>query len=47
LFPAPFVHADLTAATALSAADEQRAAAMVKIGLAKRQGLMDAQTGAP
>jgi hypothetical protein len=47
LLPRPHVHADFAAAAALAAADEQRAAAMVEVGLAKRQRFCDPQPGAP
>src|SRR4051794_11973415 len=42
----PLVHPHLAAATALAAAHEQRAAS-VQIGLAEREGLVDAQPRAP
>jgi hypothetical protein len=42
LGPAPGVHADLASAAALAAADEQRAAALVKIGLGERERFLDA-----
>ena len=41
------VHADFAAPAALAAPDEQRAAAMVEVGLAERERLVDAQAGAP
>ena len=41
------VHADLAAASALAAADEQRAAALIEIGLGERERLVDAQPGSP
>jgi hypothetical protein len=46
LSPAPGVHADLASAAALAAADDQRAAALVKIGL-ERERFLDAQPGSP
>jgi hypothetical protein len=39
--PAPVVHADLAPAPALAAADQQRAAALVEIGLGKRERFLD------
>ena len=45
--PAPGVHADLAPAAALAAPDEQRAAALVKIGLGERERFVDAQPCAP
>jgi hypothetical protein len=47
LLPAPLVHADLSAASALAAPDEQRAASAVEVGLAQRQRLLDAQPRPP
>jgi len=47
LSPAPGVHADLASAAALAAADEQRAAALVKISLGERERFLDAQPGSP
>jgi hypothetical protein len=47
LFPGPVVHADLAAPAALAAADEQRSAARVEVGLGERERLVDAQAGAP
>src|SRR5829696_7526477 len=47
LLPGPVVHADLTAAAALAAPHQQRAAARVQVGLGERERLADAQTGAP
>ena len=41
------VHADLAAASALAAAHEQRAAALIEIGLGERERLVDAQPGPP
>jgi hypothetical protein len=38
---------DLASAAALAAADEQRAAALVKIGLGERECFLDAQPGSP
>jgi hypothetical protein len=38
----PGVHADLASAAALAAPDEQRAAALVKIGLGERERFLDA-----
>jgi hypothetical protein len=45
--PAPVVHADFAAASALAAADEQRAAALIEIGLGERERFVDAQPGSP
>ena len=47
LLPAPRVHADLAAASALAAPDEQRAPAVIKVGFGKRKRLLDAQPSAP
>jgi hypothetical protein len=47
LLPAPLVHANLAAPTALAAPNKQRAASAVQVGLAKRQRLLDAQPGPP
>jgi hypothetical protein len=47
LFPGPVVHADLAPATALPAAHEQRAAPRSEVGLAEREGFVDAQAGSP
>jgi hypothetical protein len=47
LFPAPGVHADLPAATALAVANEQRAAPGVEVAFAERQRLRDSQAAAP
>src|SRR3954452_24531065 len=44
--PGPVVHADLAAATALAAADEQRAAPRIELRLAEGEGLMDPQARA-
>ena len=40
LLPAPVVHADLSAPAALAAADQQRAAARVEVGLGERERLV-------
>ena len=47
LLPAPGVHADLAAPTALAVAHEQRAAPWVEVAFAQRQRLGDAQAAAP
>ena len=47
LLPGPVVHADLAAAAALAAPDQQRAAARIEVGLGERERLVDAQPGAP
>jgi hypothetical protein len=47
LGPAPRVHADLAAASALAAPHEHGAAALIEIGLGKRERLVDAQPCAP
>ena len=39
--PPPVVHADLASASALAAADEQRAASLVEIGLGERERFLD------
>src|SRR5512144_1138590 len=43
LGPSPRVHADLAAAPTLATPDEQRATALIEIGLSERQRLADAQ----
>ena len=45
--PPPIVHADLASASALAAADEQRATSVVEVGLGEGERLLDAQTGSP
>src|SRR5688572_676543 len=45
--PGPVVHADLTAAAALAAPHQQRAATRVQVGLGERERLADAQAGSP
>jgi hypothetical protein len=47
LLPCPLVHADFAAPLALTAANEQRAAAVVEVGLVERESLANAQAGAP
>src|SRR4051812_35743941 len=47
LLPGPVVHADFPAATALASADEDCAAAGVKVGLGERERFVDAQPGSP
>jgi hypothetical protein len=47
LGPAPGVHADFTAASALAATDQHRAAALIEIGLGQRERLVDPQPGTP
>jgi hypothetical protein len=47
LFPGPSVHADLATAFALAAPNQQRAASVIEIALAEREGFLDAQPGAP
>jgi hypothetical protein len=47
LLPSPGVHADLATPAALSSPHEQGAAAVIEIGLGKRERLLDAQTSAP
>jgi hypothetical protein len=44
---APGVHADLAASASFAAADEQRAAALIEIGLCEGQRFVDAQPGPP
>ena len=39
--PAPVVHADLAAASALAASDEQGAAAVIEVGLGEAEGFLD------
>jgi hypothetical protein len=45
--PAPRVHADLAAAPALTAPDQERAAALIEICFRERERLLDAQPGSP
>ena len=45
LSPAPGVHADFAAASALAATDQHRAAALIEIGLGERERLVDPQPG--
>ena len=45
--PAPVVHADFAAASALAAADEQRAAALIEVGLGERERFLNAQPSSP
>ncbi len=47
VFPAPSVHADLGSALALAAANEHRAAPLVKITFGERERLLDAKPAAP
>src|SRR4051794_37626009 len=47
LLPAPGVHADLAPTATFAAAHEQRPAPRVKVALAEREGLLDAQPAAP
>ena len=47
LGPAPRVHPDLAAPSALAATDQHGAAALIEIGLSERERLVDAQPGAP
>jgi hypothetical protein len=47
VFPRPLVHADLAAAAALAAANEQRSATVVEVRLVERQRFMDAQARSP
>jgi hypothetical protein len=47
LLPAPGVHADLAAPSALATPNEQGAAALIKIGLGEGERFLDAQPGAP
>jgi hypothetical protein len=47
VLPRRLVHSDFAAPTALAAANEQRAAAMVELGLVERERFVDAQVGAP
>jgi hypothetical protein len=42
LFPAPRVHADFAATSALAAPDEQRAAAVIEIRFGKHERFLDA-----
>src|SRR4051794_41828517 len=43
----PCVHADFAASSAFAVADEQRAAALVEVGLAERECCLDPQTRPP
>jgi hypothetical protein len=45
--PSPAVHPDLAPAVVFSVPDQDRASALVKIGLGQRERLVDPQTGAP
>ena len=47
LGPAPCVHADLAAASALAATDQHCAAALIEISLSERERLVDTQPGTP
>jgi len=47
LLPAPGVHADLAAPTALAATDEQGATAPIEIALGKGERFLDAQASSP
>jgi hypothetical protein len=47
LLPGPAVHSNLTAAAALAAADEDRAAAGVEVSLGERERFVASQPGAP
>src|SRR3954469_6877804 len=47
LLPGPVVHADLAAAAALAASDQQRSAARVEVGLGECERFADAQASAP
>jgi len=47
LAPRPAVHAHLTSLSAFPAADEDRAAHDVEVGLLKRQGFADSESRAP
>ena len=41
LLPAPVGHADLASASALAAADEQRASSLVEVSLGERERFLD------
>jgi hypothetical protein len=43
--PAPIVHADFAASSALAASDEQSAASLIEVGLGERERFLDAQPG--
>lgn len=47
LVPAPRVHTDLAATSALAATHEQRAAPIIEIGLGEGQRFLDPQPGTP
>jgi hypothetical protein len=47
LFPRPAVHANHASFSAFSAADEDRAASLVEVGLGERQRFADSQSGSP
>lgn len=47
VLPAPSVHADLRATTALAAAHKQRSATLVEIRLGQRRRLLDPEPGTP
>jgi hypothetical protein len=39
--PAPLVHADLAASSALAASDQHGAAALIEVGLGETEGFLD------
>ena len=45
--PSPAVHADLATPSSLAATDEHGTAALIEIGLSKRQRFLNAQPGSP
>ena len=47
LLEAPRVHADLATSSALAVPDQQRAAALIEIGLAERERFLDAHSSSP
>jgi len=47
LLPGPLLHADLAAAAVLSAANEQRAAAVAQVALAEDQRLVNPESRSP
>src|SRR3954454_7120367 len=47
VLPGPFVHADLAAAAALAAADQQRSTTVVEVGFVELQRRLDPQARAP
>ncbi len=47
LLPAPRVHADFAAASALAVTNEQRSPSLIEVGFSERERFLDAQAGTP